>query len=560
MQMDEAKLRLTVLKPLFEKMGFRDVFHYHGGSEEKGKDFVMWKPGELEERINYAVVVKAGRITGKANMASSSSGCVTFQIQQALGSTFVDEVTGAEQTVHICWVLASQEISKEAELAITSALKVSAFERNVRFVNGDRLWDLVKFHFPESEALDNLKRATEIFENLDKDWRIAVSNTGGKNTFALEPKHNKAQAKLRLNLLFREDPSSRKKAQEFKDWYEKGTPVTLDASHIAAIDLPPFLRDFIGPVGQISLQPRDLGKATLINLSVENCDGTIIQGGCFELKAERAGSRETLFSNRHQNHPFTFEVLVEHQTRIGRTQFEYDCRKGNVFQVFQAAKLIDSLSRPGLLILEIAATGISFARLRTESAEPRPNPIEPQILQFLNNLVTIQRLTRKELRFTEHTITSSLMRSVAGTAALLVTGRYAENGLKVEIGLSRQAAANALHESREGVQSWRIVDPNHKEEILGQEIPIGPVLIHIKNGRINPHSFADLRERLRVAESTEFLGIFEPVDESEVELFSLNMLTVCSDVPAWVCEWIQQYPQDLALWSASATAITATQR
>src|SRR5437016_355755 len=93
LEMDEAKLRLEVLKPLFEKMGFIDVFHHHGGQGEKGKDFVMWKKGELDERINYAVVVKAVRITGKADAGPGNAGGVAAQIQQAFGQRFLDPLT-----------------------------------------------------------------------------------------------------------------------------------------------------------------------------------------------------------------------------------------------------------------------------------------------------------------------------------------------------------------------------------------------------------------------------------------------------------------------------------
>ena len=50
-ELDETDLRTKVLIPLFQAMGFRDVFHYHGGVLEHGKDIVMWKSDDLEQRI-----------------------------------------------------------------------------------------------------------------------------------------------------------------------------------------------------------------------------------------------------------------------------------------------------------------------------------------------------------------------------------------------------------------------------------------------------------------------------------------------------------------------------
>ena len=50
--LNEAELCLRVLIPLFKAMNFRDVHHYHGGSQEHDKDIVMWESGRLRERAN----------------------------------------------------------------------------------------------------------------------------------------------------------------------------------------------------------------------------------------------------------------------------------------------------------------------------------------------------------------------------------------------------------------------------------------------------------------------------------------------------------------------------
>jgi hypothetical protein len=48
--MSEEQFRTAVLIPLFEAMGFHNVYHYHGGIGEKGKDIVMWKTGNMGQR------------------------------------------------------------------------------------------------------------------------------------------------------------------------------------------------------------------------------------------------------------------------------------------------------------------------------------------------------------------------------------------------------------------------------------------------------------------------------------------------------------------------------
>lgn len=84
-KLKEAPLRTEVLIPLFRAMGFRDVRLHHGGPLEQGKDIVMWRPGPLGDRVNYAVVVKAGNVNGRAQGAGSA-GEVATQVQQCFGS------------------------------------------------------------------------------------------------------------------------------------------------------------------------------------------------------------------------------------------------------------------------------------------------------------------------------------------------------------------------------------------------------------------------------------------------------------------------------------------
>jgi hypothetical protein len=90
-ELDETRMRTRVLIPLFKAMGFRDIEHYHGGSQEHGKDIIMWRPEGLRERVNYGVVVKAKRVSGKAS-GTSSAGEVRIQIEQCFDKPYPDPI------------------------------------------------------------------------------------------------------------------------------------------------------------------------------------------------------------------------------------------------------------------------------------------------------------------------------------------------------------------------------------------------------------------------------------------------------------------------------------
>src|SRR5688500_6412551 len=108
LSMKEDALRERVLVPLFRAMGFRDV-NLHHGSIEFGKDIVMWKLGELSVRVNYAVVAKRGKISGRTS-GSSSAAEVCSQVRKSFGAAFSDARTGERISVNHVYVVASGDI------------------------------------------------------------------------------------------------------------------------------------------------------------------------------------------------------------------------------------------------------------------------------------------------------------------------------------------------------------------------------------------------------------------------------------------------------------------
>ena len=88
----------------------------------------MWRPGDLNERLNYAVVVKAKPISGKA-AGKSSAAEVRFQIEQAFSSEWYDSKTTQAQRAARCFVICSKEIKKEAIAAIQGVLNTSNLEQ-----------------------------------------------------------------------------------------------------------------------------------------------------------------------------------------------------------------------------------------------------------------------------------------------------------------------------------------------------------------------------------------------------------------------------------------------
>jgi site-specific recombinase XerD len=181
-RMNEADLRKEVLLPLLRAMGFKDVYEYHGGPGEKGKDIVCWKPDEVGNRENLALVVKATQITGKAQITKGTAGEVQTQIRQCFGSAYTDPISGGEEPIHRVWVVSNKTIHKEAVEAITSAIASPVLMRCVRFVDGEKLWNLVETH---AYLISTIAREIERFLNQHEARSLHTARTyrSGLNRF-----------------------------------------------------------------------------------------------------------------------------------------------------------------------------------------------------------------------------------------------------------------------------------------------------------------------------------------------------------------------------------------
>ncbi|MBA3572394.1 MAG: hypothetical protein H0W34_10575, partial [Pyrinomonadaceae bacterium] len=186
-RISEDRLRKEILIPLFAQMGYGDVFEYHGGPLEQGKDIVMWKSGELRDRLNYSVVVKT-KVNGRASGAGSA-GEVVAQIQQCFASPYRDPLTGEERRVDRCLVVVANRITKEFLNVVGPGLEAARLARVTEFVDANRLWDWIKSHQPEKttsifapfEELQTL--LSEQCPGLGADIQISEE----KMTFSLKP-------------------------------------------------------------------------------------------------------------------------------------------------------------------------------------------------------------------------------------------------------------------------------------------------------------------------------------------------------------------------------------
>ena len=186
-KLNEADLRKKVLIPLLQAMKYRDVYEYHGGAGEQGKDIVCWKPDDLSSRKNLALVVKATKMSGQAQVGKGTAGEVQTQISQCFGASYIDPSSGEDQEVHHVWVVSNKKITKEAVNAIRSALASTNLVRNVSFIGGNQLWELVEKYLALS-MWPFVEEVQKHIQEVDSHYEPQVTISGKETSIAIVEK------------------------------------------------------------------------------------------------------------------------------------------------------------------------------------------------------------------------------------------------------------------------------------------------------------------------------------------------------------------------------------
>src|SRR5206468_7581916 len=99
---------------------------------------------------------------------------------------------------------------------------------------------------------------------------------------------------------FPNDAIGRSKLEEFKAGLEKGRPTAVTAPYIAQAEIPEFLRPIVGQIEKLEFQLSPKTKPVRVTFRVDSDDGSSLCLDNIELRVERAGTKEALLSNRHQ--------------------------------------------------------------------------------------------------------------------------------------------------------------------------------------------------------------------------------------------------------------------
>lgn len=314
----EDELSRKVLIPLFEHMGFTDVFYHHGGPLEQGKDIVMRRPDALHDVRNYAVVVKAKQITG----AADSAGEVHTQIKQCFGSPFIDPRTHEKRSINTCLVVCSKSIKKEASNSLSSLLEIDPLiKANTEVIDGDKLWIHIKKYLPHFALLDDVHNGLMALNSIDPNYSFVITADEMGTKLSVKGKGNKSDPiKFGIKLQFPNTAEGKLKQEQFSEFLKHGTPIEIEKKYIQHLSFPPIMQRIINSNDDDDFILK-FGPGKPINTPIATCLDFVSLGGekCnlpyIELKCIFNSSDLFILTNDHQPVPIKIELII---SKVGK--------------------------------------------------------------------------------------------------------------------------------------------------------------------------------------------------------------------------------------------------
>ncbi len=394
-RISEAQLRKDVLIPLFSAMGYSDVYEYHGGPLEQGKDIVMWKAGELRDRLNYAVVVKR-KVNGRASGAGSA-GEVVAQVEQCFASPYHDSRTGKQRKIDRCLVVVGNRIPTEFLNAAGTILERNGLARDTEYLNADQIWEWIKKYQPEKTIFDSIQQLQTLLSEQFPGFRAEIHLSEEKMTFNLKPIDSGAtpppqSIAFHISL---EGEAGKQVRAEYERFIKAGSGFTISKEQIKGIEMSELLKKLYGLTEDkaVSFTFTPNPSAPVIWNFKRVCDEgyTAVLPG-IQLRTIQAGTEEATLTNEHQNAPWLFTVVTRKDE--GRLAFQFSYRTNlaaaNCRQALDWFRFQHGLALPGKLVLEHAEYGIEFPTSDDPGSGEVPNPA---LVELLEKIVYIQLRT-----------------------------------------------------------------------------------------------------------------------------------------------------------------------
>lgn len=516
--LDEKILCLEVLVPLFTAMGYRDVDFVGGGSLEQGKDIVMWKPDPPRDRVDYAVVVKAEKITGQ-----TKSGTVSTQVKQCFGRPYEDPSTHEKRDINYCFVVTSHAISTEGTHTLGSLLSQEHLTTRVHTIDGNKLWRLVEEYLPARLAAEALRKAYTILDPKDPAVSFEVRVNEGGTFFLVEPKSGAAFSISAPP----EFPSTEKGQAEralFDEFLRTGRSVELGGEFLTGLELPEAVRkllDALGTPDRVRLG-RAAAEPLEFEVEVQSPNGSTFRIPHISFLTVEGGSDSVTLRNDGQALPFKLSVTINRNLHATLT-YQFQFQGESVGWLMRHLEFV-AAAVPGAVMR--FRSHRSFEVFESHLTQERTGGTEfgPAYEDVVRKAVEIQEKTKSLVRVPDRPyFTAADVESIEWVTGLLRSGRGSHKGeitSTFDVASGNPDVARKLVEG--GFEMHLEISP-WREKVLDDTVNLGPAIIDARDMRIHPDDLQRVKAELESG-ARQFSCRLLPNDSGSITVTVLDWL------------------------------------
>lgn len=479
--LSEDELRRKVLIPLFKKMGFRDVEHYHGGTGEQGKDIVMWRPDSFDNRENYAVVAKRGSISGKASGGSGSASEIANQIRQSFRDPYTDPKGTGDQKVHKCIVVASGRIPKQAIDSIKNMLSED-LTRATRFINGDELWRLIEKHMPPSALMQKLADIKSDLSDVPLEGSLDVRITPDYVSVRLEPKEGADPESLKgaFTLKFPDTEEGRAANESLKAFFDSGSAVQIPPKFVESVEFPEILKrllgdEMTGEVG-VAIGPRRGGENIPARLEISSRDGKVMSRD-MTLVVEQIGAKQAVLVFMNDDSPWTARLTLEFEKKMTAFVVTRAAEPGYVASELESVRFWSAFAAGGTLTISDPIKGLILFNGEVRELKGLEPPEGWR--EFLEAVYSIQMKTGTPIMIPSRAISGDEVLGILQLADDLQTGAGTVKVDSVGMDIDTAGAREILNQSSTGNPMPLTLGEDQTLTVLDTPVGLGRVEYHV---------------------------------------------------------------------------------
>jgi len=483
-EMNENTFREKALIPLFQKMGFQNITHYHGGSGELGKDIVMWKNNDFRKRENYAVIVKVGAINGKVNGKGSFTDIV-IQVQQAFGSKFIDEAILEEQKIDRCIIVTNCQQKKEMTNALAATISDKVNSHVVTNFDYNTLIDYLIEYKIMPNSTDALIQALEIFDPKKIIKSISLKRDGSARQIGIEIDGSGDPENLSgaFSLSFPKDIEGEKAKLQYEDFLNKGTRVEIPKKYISSFVFPKVLEYFNPNVNieKIVLGPVINPRKVFLDLLLFQNSTIIADYKNLEFSIQSIGKKAICLKHDNTQSPFELDLTINIEENMNIScRIKNDLSEFSVFEVFTYFRFLNSFDKGDTIKIHDSKTNLKLLSAKLN----KNNILNPdnKWLSIFEKAAFIQKETNIILLIPKNGLKIEDIKDIEELYNIIKNGYNRGITGSFELSDIDAETADKIVKTESGKDFDICLSVSHTYSILGQDIDIGEVKYYIRRG------------------------------------------------------------------------------